>query len=462
MQITLNLKGYGETKLSVLPLDDKNKGTETAPKDFVLVFCEDDIENPFMRLQLTEENKFKILNQREVEETDDDLIDKLNDLAIRVVEAIQLGIDLSAISLSKRALEKPYNPDQIRVESKTFSIRLIYDMIKDGDLDLSPDFQRNVVWDSYRKSRLIESILLRIPLPMFYFSQDEEGKLFVVDGLQRLTAIKEFMDNKLVLRDLEYLSGTCEGKTYNKENNKIEEKYYRWFNMTQLSVNVIDPQSPSKVKYDIFRRLNTGGRPLNAQELRNCLAKERVRKALREMAGLSSFKKATGNSISDTRMDAQELALRFIFFRFHYKKGAVKKYTGNMDLDLDDFVDLLNKMGDFEFDKYVAEFDSAMKIARYLFGRHAFRKVYINTVKDSPKSLVNKALFVSWSVLLADYDYNKVKNSLDNYCFISILGERISSDDEYYRALSYGTNGRKNILIAFEVAEQIIKANITK
>ena len=430
MQITLNLRGYGETKLSVLPLDDKNKGTESMPRDFVLVYCEDDIANPFMTLQLTDENKFKIISQREIEETEGDLI--------------------------------PYNPDQMRVESKTFSIRLIYDMIKDGDLDLSPDFQRNVVWDSFRKSRLIESILLRIPLPMFYFSQDEEGKLFVVDGLQRLTAIKEFMDNKLVLRDLEYLSGTCEGKTYNKEGNKIEEKYYRWFNMTQLSVNVIDPQSPSKVKYDIFRRLNTGGRPLNAQELRNCLAKERVRKALREMAGLSSFKKATGNSISDTRMDAQELALRFIFFRFHYKKNAIAKYSGNMDLDLDDFVDLLNKMGDFEFDKYVAEYDTAMKIARHLFGRHAFRKVYINTVKDSPKSLVNKALFVSWSVLLADYDYNKVKYSLEKNSFIPILGERISNDDGYYRALSYGTNGRKNILVAFEVAEQIIKENISK
>lgn len=461
MQITLNLKGYGETKLSVLPLDDKIKGTEI-PKDFVLVYCEDDISNPFMSLQLTEENRFKIVSQREVEETEEDLMDKLNDLAIKVVESIQMGTDLSAISLSKRALENPYNPDQIRVESKTFSIRLIYDMIKDGDLDLSPDFQRNVVWDSFRKSRLIESILLRIPLPMFYFSQDEEGKLFVVDGLQRLTAIKEFMDNKLVLRDLEYLSGTCEGKTYNKDGNKIEEKYYRWFNMTQLSVNVIDPQSPSKVKYDIFRRLNTGGRPLNAQELRNCLAKEKVRKALREMAGLSSFKNATGNSISDTRMDAQELALRFIFFRFHYKKNAIAKYSGNMDLDLDDFVDLLNKMGDFEFDEYVTEFDSAMKNARHLFGRHAFRKVYINTDKNSPKSLVNKALFVSWSVLLADYNYNKVKGSLNRYSFIPILGERISNDDNYYRALSYGTNGRKNILMAFEVAEQIINANIKK
>ena len=125
-------------------------------------------------------------------------------------------------------------------------------------------------------------------------------------------------------------------------------------------------------------------------------------------------------------------------------------------------VDLLNKMGEFEFDKHVAEYDTAMKIARHLFGRHAFRKVYFNTLKDSPKSLVNKALFVSWSVLLADFDYNKVKKSQEKNSFIPILGKRISNDDGYYRALSYGTNGRKNILKAFEVAEQIIKANINK
>lgn len=461
MQITLNLKGYGETKLFVLPLDDKEAKIKESPRNFVLVYCEDDITNPFMKLQLTGDNKFKIISQREIDETEEDLMDKLNHLAIKVVEAIQLGFDLSAVSLSNRALEKPYNPDQIRVESKTFSIRLIYDMIKDGDLDLSPDFQRNVVWDTFRKSRLIESILLRIPLPMFYFSQDEEGKLFVVDGLQRLTAIKEFMENKLVLKDLEYLSNTCEGKTYSKEN-KIEEKYYRWFNMTQLSVNVIDPQSPSKVKYDIFRRLNTGGRPLNAQELRNCLAKEKVRSALREMAALPSFKKATGNSISDTRMDAQELALRFIFFRFHYKKNAIKKYSGNMDLDLDDFVDLLNKTSDFEFDKYILDFDTAMKISYHLFGRHSFRKVYMDTEKDSPRSLINKALFVSWSVILADYDFERVKKIVKKYSFIPLLGKWITEDEYYYRALSYGTNGRWNILKAFSVAEEITKLKLIK
>ena len=70
MQITLNLKGYGETKLYVLPLDDKSKETGI-PKDFVLVYCEDDIENPFMKLQLAEDNRFKIVSQREIEETED-------------------------------------------------------------------------------------------------------------------------------------------------------------------------------------------------------------------------------------------------------------------------------------------------------------------------------------------------------------------------------------------------------
>lgn len=460
MQITLNLKGYGETRLFVLPVSDKIKGENIIPENFILVYCEKDIADPFMKLRLTAENKFQIVSQRDVDETEEDLVFKLDDLAIKVLEARQHGIDLSDVTLGKRALEKPYNPDQIRVDSKTFSIRLVYDMIKNGDLDLSPDFQRNVVWDSFRKSRLIESILLRIPLPMFYFSQDEEGKLFVVDGLQRLTAIKEFMDNELVLKDLEYLSNTCEGKTYNEEGNKIEEKYYRWFNMTQLSVNVIDPQSPAKVKYDIFRRLNTGGRPLNAQELRNCLAKEKVRTVLRNMAALSSFKRATGNSISDVRMDAQELALRFIYFRFYHKKNAIDKYSGNMDADLDDFVDLLNKIGDFKFEEYISEFDRAMKIARHLFGRHAFRKVDEHTVNGSHRSLVNKALFVSWSVLLADYDYDSIRKRVEKNSFIPILGKAISEDEAYYRALSYGTNGRWNIMTAFDVAKKIINAHL--
>jgi uncharacterized protein with ParB-like and HNH nuclease domain len=80
------------------------------------------------------------------------------------------------------------------------------------DIDLTPDFQRNLVWDDLRKSRLIESILLRIPLPIFYFAQDEDGRISVVDGLQRLSTIRDFMNNNFRLNNLEYLQEKCWGK----------------------------------------------------------------------------------------------------------------------------------------------------------------------------------------------------------------------------------------------------------
>ena len=121
------------------------------------------------------------------------------------------------------------------------------------------------------------------------------------------------MDNKFPLKNLEYLKESCEGRYYKSDSKKegIDAKYFRWFNQTQLSVNVIDPTSPYKVKYDIFRRINTGGKPLNNQEIRNCLADTKLRNALREMTSLHSFKAATDNSIKSTRLDDQEIALRF-------------------------------------------------------------------------------------------------------------------------------------------------------
>lgn len=112
---------------------------------------------------------------------------------------------------------QPYDPKLIRIDTRNLSVAQIYDMIKEKEIDLTPDFQRNFVWNSItEKSRLIESMLLRIPLPVFYFSEDTDGILQVVDGMQRLTVISDFMDNKFPLKNLEYL---CElnGKYFNKK-----------------------------------------------------------------------------------------------------------------------------------------------------------------------------------------------------------------------------------------------------
>lgn len=462
MDIILRIKEAGDVKLYLQPIEEEAREKDEEPHKFILVRSQEDYDKPYMTLTVDDKGDYNIINLRDIDEEEDFLRDKLADFAMRINEALRLGNDLSAVNIPETTARiKPYDPEMIRVEPSNITLREAFIMINGGEINLSPDFQRNVVWDNVRKSRLIESVLLRIPLPVFYFSSDRQGVLSVVDGLQRLTAIVEFMNNKLPLQGLEYLD-ECEGCTYNSGKKKLDERLLRRFNITQITLNIIDSQSPTKVKYDIFRRLNTGGRPLNSQELRNCLATNKLRTALRSMANSKEFKATTTNSISDTRMDAQEYALRFIRFRMLQLMPGLKirDYSGSMDDELDSSVELLNNLEIFDYDDYVAAYDRAMINARYLFGRHAFRKVYKETKVYSYRSVINKTLFLSWAVLLADIPTELIRAKAKHESWISILGNAISSDEHYYNMLSYGTNGWKNIMYAFEKAKEIIDEHL--
>ena len=356
--------------------------------------------------------------------------------------------------------ETPYDPDKIRVDTKPFSLHQIFDMINRGDINLTPDFQRNLVWDNQRKSRLIESILMRIPLPMFYFAQDEEGRISVVDGLQRLSTIRDFMNNELQLRKLEYLGEKCDGKVYTHKDPKkaIDSKYFRWFNMTQIIVNVIDPSSPFKLKYDIFRRINTGGQPLNSQEIRNCLSSDNLRNSLREMANLNSFKEATGYSIKDVRMESQELALRFILFHRKYSNDrSLNNYSGNIESELNQLTEVLSKDKHFDYTSYINLYDNAMKNAYHLFGRYTFRKCKVEHINfEANRQLINKALFVSWGVILSELDTSYIQFE----SFASQLAKKVTNENDLFLFLSYSTNSKANIQAAFRAAEQIIEQNL--
>lgn len=459
MRINLKIKDIGEQKFFLQPYGQLG---DTSNVNYILIRCMKEIDSPMIKLVLKiEEQRFDVELKCEIDEIDSVFQEKMNHLAIEVMEAIQQGTDLAAEDIPEELQTvKPYDPDLIRVEPSTLSLRQVNDMIKDGDINLSPDFQRNAIWDNQRKCRLIESILLRIPLPVFYFSADETGLLSVVDGLQRLTAIKEFMNNELPLADLEYLDD-CLNCTYNGKN-KLDDRLYRRFNLTQITVNVIDASSPTKVKYDIFRRLNTGGRPLNSQELRNCLSSEALRSALKIMARSEAFRLATTGSISDDRMDAQECALRFMYFRYLYlnKSRSIETYSGMMDNDLDAFVDMVSKNKFFPFDTYIADYEKAMFNAAYLMGRHAFRKVFAETEYGSYRSVINKALFLSLSVLLADYEVDIVKSKCDEHSWVELLGKQISGDDYLFSMLSYGTNGWKNLVYCFGEIDKLIKSQL--
>jgi uncharacterized protein with ParB-like and HNH nuclease domain len=458
MEISIRLKS-GEVKL-LKSLHFSDKPEEINVYRFVDA---KDGGKVYLKLELRENQFIVVERDEEIEGDVETLKGKLEELLLQL-NPIEASLGTEQTELDDEKEDAPYDPEKIRVDTKQLSLRQVYDMMKTDDIDLTPDFQRNLVWDDLRKSRLIESILLRIPLPIFYFAQDEDGKISVVDGLQRLSTIRKFMDNEFRLNNLEYLEEKCGGKYFTNEDKTkaIDPKYFRWLNMTQITVNVIDPSSPFKLKYDIFRRINTGGQPLNSQEIRNCLASRGLRKTIREMAHLDSFKDATGYSVKDVRMEAQELALRFILFHRKYQVDkSLGNYSGNIESELNLLTETLSKDKAADYSDYISLFDNTLKNAYHLFGDYSFRKSQIQHLETGARrQLINKALFVSWSVLLSQFDFEKVSQNNEWESLARPLAEKITNEDDLFQKLTWGTNAKLNHQVAFAAAEEIIKDNL--
>lgn len=397
------------------------------------------------------------------------LTDSLRELREVEMEGVEATESEEVSESDKSLITDPYNPDDIKVRSAQFPIFQIFDMIKKQDIDLNPDFQRHLVWNMKQKSRLIESTLLGIPLPVFYFSQDKDGVFHVVDGLQRLSTIRDFMSNKFYLRNLEHLD-MCDGRYFSTEGGipekkALERRFQRRIEQTQLIVNIIESSSPPKVKYDIFKRINEGGKPLNQQEIRNSLAKPHTRKLLRELAYSNEFIQATGGhvekkepGVSDQRMGAQELVLRFVGFYF-WKRG-IANYQGDMNSFLDDTLDRLNALPERETATIGEHFLRAMGNCYHLFGKYCFRKCLLQHLKpNAPKQLINKSLFTTWSVCTSSISSDQVKR-LRFEAFSEVLAKELDENKDYYSAVSYKTNDRQYLEKAFEITEKLIHEHL--
>ncbi|MCL1674307.1 DUF262 domain-containing protein [Elizabethkingia meningoseptica] len=350
-----------------------------------------------------------------------------------------------------------YGPEDIFVENKPFSLRQILDLIGTGDIELTPDFQRNFIWDRTRQSKLIESILLGLPLPSIYLSQYEDGRLTVVDGLQRLSTIKSFLNDQLTLTNLEYLT-ECNGLKYSELSQTLSMLRLRRFTQTQIMCFVIDYRSPSKLKFDLFRRLNTGGKPLNNQEIRNCLSRPEIQYLLKDMVNLQSFRDATNYSVKDTRMDAREAALRFLYFIEQYspdQPNPTGDYNGDMEGTLDDFIDELNSRNIGSLREYITIYERGLKNAYHVFGDYCFRKVTPETYQGR-RTPVNKLLMLSFSVLLSKYDHSSVLRVCDFAALVEPLAYFIGENEEVFRAITWGTNGKWNLTTCFNHFEQFL------
>lgn len=351
--------------------------------------------------------------------------------------------------------DRPWDPTKIRITTKHLSLRDVVDQISDKEIDLAPDFQRDYVWKQRQRTRLVESILLGIPLPAFYFNQDSESAYQVVDGVQRLSTISLFMNDDHVLDgvDLEYLRD-LHGMTY----SMLDIASQRRFRSTQIVVHIIEPQTPDDLKYDIFGRVNTLGSPLSAQEIRHAMSKSRSRQLLKHLSELDVFDAATnshfwrrnpkgeGGWMRDSgRMTNRELALRFCAFR-DYSSESYRKHS-SLDAFLVEFTRRLDGCSESEptvseqdIARLTADFTRAMQNAHYILGKFAFRRRWQSA--DKRRGPINRALFESQAIALADYplDMLMLKKDAIQAAFLKAF-----SDPEYVRSVTVGTGDPKAV-----------------
>ena len=205
-------------------------------------------------------------------------------------------------------LNKEYNyPEKVEFSRNNFSIYEIKRIIDNKEIILDPDFQRKSnIWKLPQKSKLIESILMAIPLPLFYFAENKNGGLSVVDGLQRLFAIKDFMNDKYELKDISYLQ-KLNGLKFSQLERDTQQRIERY----QLQVNVMSSNTPEYIKLNIFQRINSGSTPLNKQEMRHALYHGKSTKLLKELSECDEFKNATAAKLNTVRMKDRYIILSF-------------------------------------------------------------------------------------------------------------------------------------------------------
>jgi hypothetical protein len=322
-------------------------------------------------------------------------------------------------------------PAEVKIQRDMFSVRELKTDYEDKMLVLAPEFQREFVWKLKQKSELIESILMGIPLPMIYFFEGEGGVIQVVDGKQRLTSLFEFIDDKFPLSHSLSILPKLRGKKYSQLTPAERTKIARYQFVTQTII----PPTPDKIKFDIFERVNRKGTVLNNQEMRNALYQGESTKLLKKLASLNSFKKATNNAISPTRMKDRYMILRVLAFylwknnELVLKNGEVVDYKSDIDEFLGKTMQFINQTDNNIREKLSKVFDESMKKSFNLRGKDGFR-----IPSKDRKRPINMALMESLSYLytkINESDFPAINDKIDDLfkseSFINSITQRVDS-----------------------------------
>lgn len=317
------------------------------------------------------------------EENHDEILRYLEDKGIVVVND---GVEVDDSEKGAEISEiRPFDPSKIDIDMKTMELSSLIKRIQYNEINLNTDFQRKGgLWSKQKKSQLIESTLLRIPLPAFYFDGGDRDNWLIIDGLQRITSLKEFVvDETLTLTGLEFFKD-LEGMKF----SELPRTFIRRIEETNIIAFIVKSGTPANVKYNIFKRINTGGLELTPQEIRHALYQGQATEICKALSERVEFKNATAHSLRNDRMQDQEFVLRFVAVCYY----GVDKYEGVPDNYLNGAMEFLNDKNNIDYEELEKSFVRVMVAAGMLMGRYAFRKL----AYDGMRRPINKAIYEAW------------------------------------------------------------------
>lgn len=340
---------------------------------------------------------------------------------------------------------------KIYTEQSDPEIDGLYNRYKRGKLDIQPDFQRNFVWDLKKSSILIESVLLDIPLPMVYLSEENDSRICVIDGQQRLTSFFSFIDgifpnthNIFKLSGLKVLT-----EFNNKPFSELPEEIQDKIRYSKIRTITFKKESDPNLKFEIFERLNTGSIALNNQELRNCIYRGPYNKLLQDLANDKDFLYLLGLEQSDKRMKDIELVLRFSTF-YHQSyinyKPPIKSFLNNESLKY-------QYINDKDAEQLRKAFKNAISIIKSLFDNKAFKRLYRGT-KNNPNGnwetkRFNTSLYDVYMDYFARADKNVVFSHLDQ--IREAIIDLMTTNDEFIESIEIGTSEERRVKKRFDL-----------
>lgn len=299
-------------------------------------------------------------------------------------------------------LEIPPERRRVNTDKQDLPVETLHTWVKRGKLNLQPDFQRYFVWNKSKASRLIESLLLDIPLPVIYVAEEQNNTFSVVDGQQRLTSICEFLNGKFPdgkdfrLSSLQVMT-ELNGKLFRDLSPELQDKILVYV----IRVIVIQKDSDTDVKFEMFERLNLGAEKLNDQELRNCIYRGKYNNLLRELAKNTYLLKVMGSTAPHPRMIDRQLILRF----FAMWRNTHLKYKKSNKQFLNNEMEKHRNLNDKEIAEMHSVFEKSIEMAYTVFGRNAFRRFNPGKNGNSNGSWETKLNVALWDTILYTFSY---------------------------------------------------------